>query len=71
MQLKQALQEYIQKEGMTKLSRMSGLSDQTIWNIIRGIRPTKKTVDILYKFLKLEIDERYISNLSSRYGESH
>ena len=68
--LKQAIKDYIQENWIKKLCMLSWLSDQTINNVLKWIRPQKRTVDILYKVLNLQVDERYISNLNSRYSDS-
>lgn len=68
--LQQELKTFIKKNGMRKASLLSGLSDQTLWNVLKGQRPTKKTVDILYKLLKLPIDDWYISNLKNWYSDN-
>lgn len=68
--LKQALKKFIKENGIKKTCMLSWLSSQTICNVIKWIRPSKKTADILYRLLDLSIDERYVSNLMSRYSES-
>jgi len=69
MILQQELKRYIKEHGVKTTCDRSGLSDQTIRNILHGNRPSKRSVDILYKFLKLEVDQRYIENLSTWYGK--
>ena len=67
MTFQEELRKYIKEYGFRTTCARSGLAKSTLMNVLNGRRPTKKSVDILYKLLKLEVDQRYVENLAARY----
>ena len=65
--LQKEIKRYIKEHGLKTTCARSWLSDETLRNVLKGKRSTKKSVDILYKLLKLEVDQRYVGNLAARY----
>ena len=70
MILQQELKRYIKEHGLKTTCARSWLSDETLRNLLKGKSLSKKTIEILYKFLRLPIDNWYISNLKNSYSNN-
>ena len=61
--------KYIRERSFLELCRKSGITRNTWRSLLRGGRIQKDTLDRMYNFFDLPVDEFYIKNLSSRYTD--